>query len=512
MSIQNSFGTSPTSFFEGPDGIQYRNLEAQVKKNQEDIARHYNIDRVIADFGLKFLGQYNTIDELYEAHNPDSYIGNYGDMYAVGVEPPYDYYVWSRNETDAPGEWFNIGALTIPGPQGPTGVSITSITVDPITFYPTFGLSDGSSITIPQSMRGPEGERGLKGEQGAQGPVGPQGEVGPTGPVGPQGIPGPRAGFITINGILPNASQLPDPATLNNTSLAYLVGDGTQAYDLYIQIGEDPATATWQNAHSFGVGTLITQDGEPLTEWDTNTKVDKITPTDTGTWAYIVIRASDGRQIPGLCEAIDNGVRAITIPLRGSQGIVTVGMDPRIWGLPAQTGQEPVDVLAPIVDNAFYKQASAVNLGCFRLSIDNYTAKLQATTSTNYFTSSIDGIPNASMSATVTVNPHLKTFTANGVFIFGDTSALESKFNILTVAGVNAMVGKTVSTLGGTWHSVNESTSWPTGLHGYGTRITYDSAGMYLGRYYVADGTAGPWTASAFNNKTVAFTITGTIA
>ena len=37
------------------DGIEYRNLVEQVRKNQEDIARHYEIDRVLADWGIKVI-------------------------------------------------------------------------------------------------------------------------------------------------------------------------------------------------------------------------------------------------------------------------------------------------------------------------------------------------------------------------------------------------------------------------------------------------------------------------
>jgi hypothetical protein len=34
----------------------FRNLEEQVQKNKEDIAKHYAVDRVLADFGIKVIG------------------------------------------------------------------------------------------------------------------------------------------------------------------------------------------------------------------------------------------------------------------------------------------------------------------------------------------------------------------------------------------------------------------------------------------------------------------------
>lgn len=38
------------------NGKELRNLEEQVLKNKEDIAAHYNIDRVLANFGIRIVG------------------------------------------------------------------------------------------------------------------------------------------------------------------------------------------------------------------------------------------------------------------------------------------------------------------------------------------------------------------------------------------------------------------------------------------------------------------------
>ena len=47
------------------DGKVFRNLEEQVRKNKEDIARHYAIDRSLANFGIKIVGTVATEPEIY---------------------------------------------------------------------------------------------------------------------------------------------------------------------------------------------------------------------------------------------------------------------------------------------------------------------------------------------------------------------------------------------------------------------------------------------------------------
>ena len=68
-----------------PDGTVLRNLEAQVLKNKEDIAAHYNRDRVLADFGIRVLGQRDSAADL---PNPATFSGDYGDAYAIGETSP----------------------------------------------------------------------------------------------------------------------------------------------------------------------------------------------------------------------------------------------------------------------------------------------------------------------------------------------------------------------------------------------------------------------------------------
>ena len=166
------------------------NLQEQVQKNKEDIANHYNIDRVLANFGIKVIGQVST-----EAQLPLPFNGDYGDAYAVGTSEPYDFYIWTRADANSghPEDyWFNVGGLTIVGPQGPQGEQ---------------------GPQGPQGVPGPQGPTGVQGPQGPQGPQGIQGLTGPQGPQGPKGDTGDVGGFININGILANANQLPTPAS-----------------------------------------------------------------------------------------------------------------------------------------------------------------------------------------------------------------------------------------------------------------------------------------------------------
>lgn len=97
----------------------YRNLEEQVQKNKEDIARHWQIDRVLADFGIRVIGTADTYDYIKNIKGME-----YGDAYAIGAEPPYDFYIWTRADIDSghPEDyWLNIGELSIIGPRGDKG-------------------------------------------------------------------------------------------------------------------------------------------------------------------------------------------------------------------------------------------------------------------------------------------------------------------------------------------------------------------------------------------------------
>lgn len=197
------------------DGKEYRNLEEQVAKNKSDIEYLYDSQGVLNEFGIKVVGVVSVVDLL-----PQSAV-DYGDAYAVGTEPPYDLWIWTRANNVHPTDyWFNIGEFPLAGPQGPVG---------------------------PTGPQGIQGERGVQGPQGIQGIQGIAGATGLQGPQGPQGIQGPKGdqgnpgeGFRVV-GTLSNTSQLPDPATTPQSD-AYLVTiDG--AYHLYLLVGD--TTLLW---------------------------------------------------------------------------------------------------------------------------------------------------------------------------------------------------------------------------------------------------------------------------
>jgi len=275
---------------------EFRSLEEQVQKNKEDIANHYNIDRVLADFGIRVIGQITRVEDLPD---PDTFTGSYGDAYAVGAQPPYAFYIWTRADVNAGHEtdyWLNIGDLAIVGPQGPQGIQgpvgpqgeqgIGWINFNDVNDVPplnntaplqtlAFNAGTGSvwvrvkinytNMWIKMgNLIGPQGETGPQGPTGAQGPQGPQGVQGPRGDVG---------GFVNIRGILPAANQLPTPASLADLTAAYLVG-AAEPYDLYIQIGTSSATAMWTNTGPLNTATLVYEDGEAQNIWDADTKVD----------------------------------------------------------------------------------------------------------------------------------------------------------------------------------------------------------------------------------------------
>lgn len=102
------------------NGVELRNLEEQVQENKENIAKHWAVDRVLADFGIRVIGQTSRPPQL------DGYVGTeYGDAYAVGTEAPYDIYIWTRADANSghPTDyWFNIGPLAVVGPQGIQGI------------------------------------------------------------------------------------------------------------------------------------------------------------------------------------------------------------------------------------------------------------------------------------------------------------------------------------------------------------------------------------------------------
>lgn len=263
------------------DGKTFRNLEEQVQKNKEDIANHYAVDRVLANFGIKVVGQ---IADASGLPDPVTYEGTYGDAYAVGASEPYNFFIYTRPDVNSGHDtnyWLDVGGLAIVGPQGPqgekgergeTGASSTWFAgVSPPfennkngDMFLQLNSGDatgniyryvtGSGWQGPVgNIRGPQGQQGARGLQGVQGPQGPQG---PQGIPGPQGTPGQT---FHVEGTLANTGQLPTPTQAIRAG-AYLIPSETvpNEYDMWVIVGghNEGDTLTWFNA-----GQVTTQGG-----------------------------------------------------------------------------------------------------------------------------------------------------------------------------------------------------------------------------------------------------------
>ena len=266
------------------DGKQYRNLEEQVRKNKEDIQSIIDASAVLNAFGIKVVGQVDTSDKLPSAAD---YPGEYGDAYLVGTATPYDYYIFTRpNDTHPTAYWLNIGEFPLAGPQGETGpqgpqgpkgdgskwyAGTQNPTIVAEVNDQYLNTTDGSVFSYSNvgwtrigNIRGPQGVQGVQGIQGVQGNIGP---------VGPKGERGDVGGIVNIRGLVDNVNQLPTPTSLQNLSIAYLVGTNKE---LYIQIGETPETATWNNMGILNVATYVTVNGQYVNVLEMNQYQNKI--------------------------------------------------------------------------------------------------------------------------------------------------------------------------------------------------------------------------------------------
>lgn len=276
--------------------FQIRNLEEQVQKNKEDIARHYAIDRVLADYGLTVVGYLENPTQLPgpDAQRP------YGTAYLVGGGAPYNVYVWTRPNA-AIGEptdyWLNIGPIAIEGPRGPQGVPgpqgpegkgtewFVGSTYPSPSFVENndFFLNTNGDVyhrennlwVYVTSLKGPQGEQGIRGPEGPQGPRGYQG------PKGDTGTPGQA---VRIVGKLTSVSQLPT-ASSSYVGKGYLITSGNITY-IYI-VKEENSSYQWINAGIFTGATVVSVGGSYVETWNADTKLDKVTAVTDNAQVYI---------------------------------------------------------------------------------------------------------------------------------------------------------------------------------------------------------------------------------
>ena len=270
------------------NNYELRNLQEQVLKNKEEIARHWDVDRVLADFGIQVQGRVDTKNDL-----PETEYTNFGYAYLVGTTEPYTVYVWTRANPNV-GEdypyWLNIGSLNIKGEKGDPGAYVTQISLDS-NYFPTFTFSNGTTITIYQSIRGPQGERGLQGRQGIQGP---QGSVGPRGEPGPEG----PAGTFNIIGSYSNEGQLPLATTRTKGDAALVLDSTGSRFNFYVITGTSEEEYAWLNTGTLGAGTTIYSNGSIVSEWNADTKLNRVTSTSSNDRVYAVDTNGSQTMIP----------------------------------------------------------------------------------------------------------------------------------------------------------------------------------------------------------------------
>ena len=270
-----------------PNGTILRNLQEQVLENKKKIEEHYEIQRVLEDYGLRIVATVATAEEIPPATD---YVGYYGDAYAVGPEGgPYSFYVFTRpNQAIGANEnrWLDLGPLAIQGPQGaegpagpegPEGKSTRWFISKSAPERPD--LKDGDvwlrnsdgTVYLYENNRWNAAANitGPAGPQGKQGPVGPKGDKGDEGPQGPQGSPSP---VVNILGVLDSINQLPDISEVPENA-GYLVQfEGVNR--LYIVIN-----GVWTNSGTWGGGSSVYSGGQYVDSFNADTKVNKTTST-----------------------------------------------------------------------------------------------------------------------------------------------------------------------------------------------------------------------------------------
>ena len=293
-----------------PNGDILRNLQEQVQKNKEDIQRHYEIERVIADWGIRIIGQLETWEIPTGSFE-------YGDAYAVGPDGgPFVFYIYTRGNPD---DWFDYGAISIVGPAGPQGpvgvggrgergskwfVGSNAPTGPDIKENDIWlrtsssGNTDGfvyiyqnGNWALATSIIGPQGIQGPEGKQGPRGPIGPQ---------GPQGKDGNPSPIIDIIGELPEGSIISDtydPATVPSNSGVLMPIGGVN--HLFIIIN-----GIWTDSGSWGQGgTKVLVNGEEVTEFNADTKVSTQNP------GYTALYGVTQSGVPFIAPLAPSGVR-----------------------------------------------------------------------------------------------------------------------------------------------------------------------------------------------------------
>lgn len=258
------------------DGKLYLNLEKQVQKNKEDIEFIINQEGALNQFGLRVVGQVETISDMptiqaYKESNPN---WEYGDAFMVGASTAEatvvdvdnaTLLVLTRANTVYPNDfWMNLGKFPKPGPVGPKGEQGEQgiqgehgLNVESGTGLPAIQAPQGT--TYINATTGDVYRRynniwqligNIKGATGSVGPAGPQGKTGPIGQTGATGAQGPRGIGVNILGTLTSTSQLPNPTTVGKDSAYIIPADGVN--HLWVIEGTD--NLVWTDFGTAGRG------------------------------------------------------------------------------------------------------------------------------------------------------------------------------------------------------------------------------------------------------------------
>ena len=313
------------------DGKLYLNLEKQVQKNKEDIEYIINEEGALNQFGLRVVGQVETISDMptiqaYKQSNPK---WEYGDAYMVGASTEEatvvdvdnaTLLVLTRANTVHPTDfWMNLGKFPKPGPVGPKGEQGEQgiqgehgLNVESGTGLPAIQAPQGT--TYINATTGDVYRRynniwqligNIKGATGSVGPVGPQGKTGPIGPKGATGPQGPRGIGVNILGTLTSTSQLPDPTTVEKDSAYIIPADGVN--HLWVIEGTD--NLVWTD---FGTAGL----GEKGDKGDTGVGINTMTDLDL-TYGNTTVdyNTTDGITINGQARFTYDGGTTKDVPI-----------------------------------------------------------------------------------------------------------------------------------------------------------------------------------------------------
>lgn len=326
------------------NGKEYRNLVEQVQKNKEDIYNYHNLEQVLADWGIKVLGQ---LDEWVEPTGSFEF----GDAYAVGTEPPYDYYIYTRRGENE-GYWFNNGPISIVGPAGPAGESIVGPRGEPgsqIYFgsnFPTGDIKlndvyintsydiftyDGTEWIIKGNIKGTPGTNGISISSAriqdgklmlgfTNGGIINVGQV-----VGADGQPG-KDGSSLITDIIGTVESEEELATTFpveeqkvNAGVLVKIAGYENEYNLYIIIDD-----VWTNTGRYGGGSSVYVNGEYEQIFNADSKVDK--PTSSSDNDRLIGQTADGDAWYPIASATT--MSQDVIPVRGINGHLLVPMGP----------------------------------------------------------------------------------------------------------------------------------------------------------------------------------------